>query len=121
MFTTEIPETIKSTLCYLLPFSFFRKNAHKLCLMWFKQYSRQVSTITSKKCKPEKSTLQHIENEILFCDISLVNISHLGSNGYVGFREKAHFVSANLVWVISVVSNKKIIMLNSKIDHKGPG
>ncbi len=108
MFTTELTENIKSTLCYLLLFSFFlKKNAHKLCLMWLKQYSRQVSTITSKKCKPEKSTLQHFENEILFCDISPVNISHLGSNGYEGFREKAYFVSANPVCVMSVVSNKK--------------
>ncbi len=65
--------------------------------------------------------LQHSENEILFCDISSVNISHLRSNGYEAFREKTHFVSANPVWVICVVSNKKIIMLNSKIDLKGRG
>ncbi len=67
----------------------------------------QYPQLLGKKCKPEKSTLQHFENEILFCDISPVNISHSGSNGYVGFREKAHFVSANPVCVISVVSNKK--------------
>ncbi len=107
MFTTEIPETIKSTLCYLLHFSFFRRDAHKLCLMWLKQYSRQVSTIISKKCQPEKSTLQHFENEILFCNISPVNISLLVSYGYVGFRLKAHFVSGNPVWVMSVVIIKK--------------
>ncbi len=78
-------------------FQFFRMNAHKLCLMWLKRYSLKYPQLLRKNV--------NLRNQ-RFCNISALNISHLGSNGYEGFREKANFVSANPVRVMSVVSNK---------------